>query len=73
MAKNQNPKKENPLLMGILAIVLGIAMFFFRNSNDLMLFHFIRLDGKIAFPIFGVFLILGGIFFLVEFFKKKKK
>ena len=72
MAKNQNPKKENPLLLGIILLVSGIILCFAGKSRDLMLFHVIRLDGEIAFPIIGCLCALFGIIAIVDFIKKKK-
>ena len=71
MAKNDTPKKENPLLVGILMIVAGIILCFAGKGNDLMLFHVIRLDGAIAFPILGILCALIGVCNLVKFFKNK--
>ena len=73
MAKNNTPKKENPLLVGILMSVVGIIICFFGKSNDLMLFNSIRLDGRIAFPILGALVLIIGVFKIVEFIKSKKK
>ena len=71
--KNSTPKKDNPLLVGILFLVIGIIICFFGRNNDLMLFNSIRLDGDIAFPILGILCALGGILKIVEFAKEKKK
>ena len=71
MAKNNSPKKDNPLLAGILMTVVGIVMFFAGKGRDLMLFHSIRIDGRIAFPILGVLAIAIGVYNLVQYFKNK--
>ena len=73
MAKKNENKKDNPLLVGILMTVVGIILCFAGNSKDLMLFGALRLDGAIAFPIFGGVCILIGICKIVEFIKSKKK
>lgn len=73
MAKNKTPKKENPLVVGILMTIGGIVISFFGKSNDLMLFNSIRLDGRIAFPVLGILVAVIGIFKILEFIKSKKQ
>ena len=73
MAKNKAPKKENPLVVGILMTIGGIVISFFGKGNDLMLFNSIRLDGRIAFPVLGILVAVIGIFKILEFIKSKKQ
>ena len=63
MAKTpEKEKKENPLLIAILALFCAVVFFAISGSHDLELFFIFTIPGIIVFPILGVLLILVSIF-----------
>ena len=60
--KDQTEKKENPLLISILALFCGIVCFFTAKTHDLEIFFLITIPGKIVFPILGVLLLIISVF-----------
>lgn len=74
MAKTpEKEKKENPLLIAILALFCAVVFFAISGSHDLELFFSFTIPGIIAFPILGVLLILISIFQFKEWFTLRKK
>ena len=71
--KNQNEKKENPLLISIIALLGGIVFFSIRKSHNFEIFFLFTIPGEIAFPVLGVFSFLISFFQFKEWFALRKK
>ena len=70
--KDRTEKKENPLLMSILALFCGIVSFFAAKTHDLEVFFLFTIPGKIVFPILGVLLLIISVFQFKAWLSKRK-
>ena len=71
--KNQEEKKDNPLLTSLLACFCGTVLFTISKTHDLEVALIFTLPGNIVFPVLGAVLYLISIFKLKEWFDLRKK